>query len=102
MEIEAKYAIPSEQRFEQLRLLDSLGPYPLRGSRTTELRDTYLDKSFREFFLKQDHAGGGMQVGINHHDVWMHPSHFCQGLSENFSHLRCRRSFMSSHLMPAF
>lgn len=47
MEIEAKYAIPSEQRFEQLQLLDSLGPYPLRGSRTTAIHDTYLDTPTR-------------------------------------------------------
>lgn len=47
MEIEAKYAIPSLQLFETLQLRESLGDFPLRESRTTALRDTYLDTSDR-------------------------------------------------------
>lgn len=43
MEIEAKYAIPSLQLFQALQLRESLGDFPLRESRTTTLRDTYLD-----------------------------------------------------------
>ena len=47
MEIEAKYAIPSEQVFRQLQAQETLGAFQLRESGTTPLHDTYLDTADR-------------------------------------------------------
>ncbi|OQB00856.1 MAG: CHAD domain protein [Chloroflexi bacterium ADurb.Bin222] len=47
MEIEAKYAIPSEQVFHQLQAQETLGAFQLRESGAAALHDTYLDTADR-------------------------------------------------------
>ncbi len=47
MEVEAKYAIPSEQLYQQLLSLDMLGEFHLLDGGSAALHDTYLDTAAR-------------------------------------------------------